>query len=113
MKDQKNNKQQYRNNSSIEAETTEVVSVSEEVVKEVIEESPAEVETTGPETKHGIIKGSMYVNVRREPWVDENVLEVLRLGDKVRILGAVDGFYKVSTTAHKIAYISKDFVEEE
>lgn len=112
MKDQKNNKQQYRNNSSIDAETTEVVSVSEEV-KEITEESPAEVETTGPETKNGIIKGSMYVNVRREPWVDENVLEVLRLGDKVKILGTVDGFYKVSTSAHKIAYISKDFVEEE
>lgn len=112
MKDQKNNKQQYRNNSSIEIETTEVTPIVEEV-KEVIEESPAEVETTGPETKNGIIKGSMYVNVRREPWVDENVLEVLRQGDKVKILGSVDGFYKVSTSTYKIAYISKDFVEEE
>lgn len=88
-----------------------------EVVKETMvttEVSPAEVETNGPETKNGIIDGAMFVKVRREPWTDDdNVLEVLRKGDKVTIFGKVDGFYKVSTSVNKVAYISSDFVKEE
>lgn len=88
-----------------------------EILKEstnITEKSPAEVETHGPETRNGSIHGAMLVAVRKEPWVDnDNVLEVLREGDKVTIFGKVDGFYKVSTSTNKIAYISSDFVKEE
>ena len=80
---------------------------------EVRDESPAEVETTGPETKNGIIDGAMNVKVRREPRIDaNNVVEILRKGDKVTILGKVDGFYMVSTSVNNVAYISSDFIRE-
>lgn len=82
--------------------------------EEITELSPAEMETNGPETKNGIIDGAMHVKVRREPWTgDDNVLEILRKGDRVTILGKVDGFYKVSTSVNKVAYISSDFIKEE
>lgn len=85
------------------------------IFEEVTEQSPAEVETTGPETKNGIITGAMYVNVRREPCLDDdNVLEILREGDKVKFVDMkIDGFYKVTTSTHSVAYISASFVKEE
>lgn len=89
---------------------------SKEDVEEIevfAELSPAEVETNGPETKYGIVEGANLVKVRREPWTDDdNVLEVLRTGDKVKILGKVDGFYKVSTAKNSVAYISSSFIKE-
>lgn len=88
----------------------------ETVVKETVEIrelSPAEVETIGPETKNGIVANSLHVKVRKEPSFEAEVLEVLRKGDKVVILGTENGFYKVSTSVNKLAYISLDFVEEE
>lgn len=101
-------KENNRNNRPSEKETVkETVMVTTEV-------SSAKVETNGPETKNGIIYGAMFVNVRREPWTDDgNVLEVLRKGDKVTILGMINGFYKVSTSMNKVAYISSDFIKEE
>lgn len=88
--------------------------VTDEPKVETAEVSHAEVETTGPETKNGVIINAMHVNVRREPWIDEdNVLEVLRKGDKVTILGKVNNFYKVSTSVNKVAYILSDWVKEE
>lgn len=100
-------KENNRNNRQPEKEIAKESLISTEV-------SPAEVEMNGPETKNGIIDGAMFVKVRREPWADDdNILEVLRNGDKVTILGKVDGFYKVSTTMNKIAYISSSFIKEE
>lgn len=90
-------------------------SIKDDIVKtEITEESSAEVKTTGPETKNGIVVNCLFVKVRREPWTDDNnVLEVLNKGDKVTILGMVDGFYKVSTRVNKVAYISSTFIKEE
>lgn len=81
------------------------------------EESPAEMETTGPETINGIITGtiinSVHVRARREPNIESDVIELLRKGDHVKILGNVAGFYKVETFTNNIAYILSDFVKEE
>lgn len=78
-----------------------------------METSPAEVETDGPETKNGIVENSLHVKVRKEPSYESDVLEVLRKGDKVNILGKSGEFYKVSTKVNKIAYISSDFIKED
>lgn len=78
-----------------------------------IEQSPAEVETTVPPTvTNGVIVNALLVNVRREPCLNADVLEVLRKGDKVAILEKGTEFWKVSTSVNKIAYISSDFVME-
>lgn len=82
-------------------------------VREIREVSPAELETTGPETKNGTVANSLYVNVRKEPSYESDVLEVLRKGDKVIVLGKSGEFYKVSTSVNKIAYISSEFIKEE
>lgn len=74
---------------------------------------PAEVETDGPETKNGIVKDCLHVKVRKEPGYDSDVLEILRAGDKVTILGKVGNFYRVSTSVNRDAYISSEFVGEE
>lgn len=88
----------------------------ETVVKEpteIRETSHAEVGAAGPETKNGIVANSLHVKVRKEPSFEADVLEVLRKGDKVVILGKEGEFYKVSTSVNKLAYISLDFIKEE
>lgn len=76
--------------------------------------SPAEVETMVSETiKNGIIVGALNVNVRKGPSLESEVLEVLRKGDKVKILDKDDKFYKISTSVNPVAYISFDFIKEE
>lgn len=82
-------------------------------VKKTRRESPAELETTGPETTNGTIINSLHVKVRKEPRYDADVLEVLRKGDKVIIHGKSGYFYQVSTNSNEIAYISSDFIKEE
>lgn len=77
------------------------------------EESHAEVEAAGPETINGIIANAGLVNVRKKPDPGSEVLETLRMGDKVTILGRNGGYYKVRTSAHREAYISVSLVKEE
>lgn len=77
------------------------------------DELPAELEQNGPETINGIISNSLFVKVRKEPSLESEVLETMRSGDKVRILGSVGDFYKVSTSVNKVAYIYSDFLKEE
>lgn len=77
------------------------------------EESHAEVETAGPETINGIIANAGLVNVRKKPDPESEVLETLRMGDKVTILGRDGGYYKVRTSIHREAYISVSLVKEE
>ena len=80
---------------------------------QITEQSPAEVETAGPETINGTIVKAVLVNVRKEPQIGSEVLETLRKGDKVVILEKSGDFYKVSTSVNKLAYISKEYVKEE
>lgn len=84
-----------------------------ELKKENTELSPAEVETTGPETKNGIVVNSLYVNVRRWPDKDSEVVETLRAGDKVVIYGKKGDFYEVSTSVNHRVYISSEYLKEE
>lgn len=79
---------------------------------EETEKSPAQVETRGPETINGTIVNSLLVNVRKEPSLESEVLEIVKKGDKVTILDKVKDFYKVETKSKIIAYISSNFVEE-
>lgn len=79
----------------------------------ITEESHAEVETAGPETINGIIANAGLVNVRKKPDPKSEVLETLRMGDKVTILGRDGGYYKVRTSIHREAYISVSLVKEE
>lgn len=87
--------------------------VSEEIDKVIRESSPAEVETTVPETdKYGKIANALHVNVRKEPNLQAEVLEVLREGDQVKLLDKLPNFWEVSTSTHSIAYIASEFIEE-
>lgn len=80
---------------------------------EAQETSSAEVETTGPETKNGIIINSLFVNIRSEANPESDVIGIMRKGDKVNILGREGGFHKISTDLYKFAYISSEFIKEE
>lgn len=80
--------------------------------QQITEESPAEVETNGPETKNGIIVKSLHVKVRREPSYESEVMELLRRGDRVIIHGKVGEFYKISTSTNKFVYIAAAYVKE-
>lgn len=86
----------------------------EEPLTEIKEESPSDVETTVPPTvTNGEIINALNVKVRKTPNPESKVLEVLRKGDKVKVLEKGDDFWKVSTSVNKIAYISSNFIKEE
>lgn len=85
----------------------------EEEVKETTEKSPAEVETSVPETVNGIVVNTLNVNVRRWPDKDSEVVETLRAGDQVVIYGKRGDFYEVSTTVNHRVYISSEYLKEE
>lgn len=87
--------------------------VSEEIDKVIRESSPAEVETPVPNTeKNGKIANTLYVNVRKEPNLQAEVLEVLREGDQVKLLDKLPNFWEVSTSTHSVAYVASEFIEE-
>lgn len=82
-------------------------------INEDTEYSPAEVEKNGPETKNGIVTNTLHVKARRGPSSESEVVEILRKGDRVAIIGKVDGYYKVRTSVNYPVYISSDFITEE
>lgn len=84
-----------------------------DVVETITEQSSAEVETTGPETKNGIITNALFVKLRQEPNFNSEVVMVLRKDDVVTIVGKHGDFYKVTTKSNKVGYISSPFVKEE
>lgn len=80
----------------------------------VEEESPVEVETNGgPETRTGTIVDREYVNVRKKPSMEADILEVMRKGDKVIILDEGKTFTKVKTSVNPVGYIHNDFLKED
>ncbi len=85
----------------------------DDVIKEpIIEKSHAEVETNGPQTKNGIVRNSIFVNVRKEPSLESAVLDTVRRGTKVSIIDTSGSFYKI-LLGDSMGYISKIYVEEE
>lgn len=80
--------------------------------KEIKEESPAEVETTGPETINGVIVHCINVKVRKKASTESDPVEILRVGDKVHIHRQVKDFYEVDTSINKRVYILKAFVRQ-
>lgn len=105
-------RKKYINNTT-EAIIDAEMELNREFEEEITETSPAEVETHGPKTINGTIINSLFVNVRREPSFESEVIEVLRKGDRVIILGKDGDFYKVSTSINKTAYIYFEFIKEE
>lgn len=88
--------------------------VKAEVEKVIRDTSPAEMETPVPPTvRNGEIVNTLQVRVRKEPSFESEVVEVLRKGDKVKILKREGDFWKVSTSMNKIAYISSEFIKED
>lgn len=97
-----------------EIEELEVKEESKE--QETKEWSPAKAETTVPKTvTNGIIVNAVHVNVRKEPNRESPVVEILRSGDKVKLLekNEKSEFWKISTSTNKVAYISSKFIKEE
>lgn len=85
----------------------------DDLIKEPItEKSHAEVETNGPQTKNGIVRNSIFVNIRKEPNLESEVLDTVRRGTKVTITDIVGSFYKI-LLGEDVGYISKIYVEEE
>lgn len=80
--------------------------------KEPEHTSPAEMETTGPETKYGVVAHAKRVNVRNQPSLVAEVLEIIHEGDKVVILAKLPNFYKVATGNSPEAYIDSRYIEE-
>lgn len=108
-------RRKYENNTTEALIDAEMELYKEFEQEETAETSLAEVETTTvpPTGINGEIINTLYVKVRREPNFDSEVLEVLRKGDKVKVLEKGNGFWKVSTSVNKIAYISSEFIKEE
>lgn len=87
--------------------------LSEEAIQKK-EESPAKVETSRNQIiRTGVVVNTSYVNVRKAANPEADVLEILRGGDKVAIIGDSKDFYKVKTSTNPVAYISSDFLKEE
>lgn len=75
--------------------------------------SPAEVETTGPETINGIIANALSVNAREAASPSARVMEVLTKGERVQIIGESNGYYLVQTSRGHIVYVLSKFVSKE
>lgn len=88
--------------------------IYEDAKKEERVSPSAEMEAMAPKTKMGTIVNSVVVKIRKEPNLKSDILEILQKGDKIRIRKKLDnGFYEVSTSAHSIAFILSDFIEED
>lgn len=81
--------------------------------EEKIEESHAEVETTGPETINGTVVNAIHVNIRTTPDPDSEVIRLAEAGEKVKIVGKKNGFYEVETGVGRTGFILSDFIKEE
>lgn len=75
--------------------------------------SPADVETTVPPTdKNGEIVNALLVKARKKADKESEVVEFLRKGTKVKILGQEKGFYKISISETE-GYIMSEYIKEE
>lgn len=64
-----------------------------------------------PATRSGIVI-KKFVNVRRFPSRNGEVLGRVQQNDKLEILGQEDGYYKIKYKKYPEAYIADHFVEE-
>lgn len=76
------------------------------------EQSSAEVETIGPETKNGIISNAISVRVRKEPNLESDIIDVLSGGSKVTIISEINDFYKVLFDNKKEGYVYSELIKE-
>lgn len=108
-------RRKYENNTTEALIDAEMELTKEFEQEETAEMSPAEVETTTvpPTVRNGEIINALHVKVRRDPSFESEVLEILRKGDKVKILEKGVGFWKIKTSTNPIAYIAAEYIKEE
>lgn len=75
--------------------------------------TPCSLESSGPETINGIIGFYIFVKARKAPNCWSEVVETLKSGDKVIIIGKTGEFCKVITGNGNIAYVFSDCIKEE
>lgn len=62
----------------------------------------------------GVVCNSKYVNLRRSPIANGQVIDVLENGDRGVIVEKVSGFYKIKVIKNgKIGYIAEHYFREE
>lgn len=76
------------------------------------DQSPAQVETNGPETKYGIVVNCLHLLMWKEPAAWSKEMGVLIEGAKVEILEKVDNFYKICV-AGIVSYVVSEYIKEE
>lgn len=84
-----------------------------QIDEKITEKSSADLGTMAPETKTGKIIGSVFVNVRKGPTRDAEVIGTIAKASPVTIVDKVGDFYKVTTKKYKEGYIFSTFVEED
>lgn len=77
------------------------------------DESPAELETPGPETsKNGIVFNAPHVRIRSNPDYESSVIDVLDCGEPLKIHENLGEFSKISTSRYSNVYIASKFIKE-
>ena len=66
-----------------------------------------------PVSSSGTVANAKYVHVRESPSKTGASLGLLYKGEKLEILGLVDGYYKIKYKRHKEAYVAEHFIEED
>lgn len=101
------------NTSSSDVETNESGFEDTNQTETEVESLTTEETKTEPKTVNGVVHGASLVNVRKEPKKEDgNVVDRLREGDKVEIVGKEDEFYKINY-GRRVGYISCEFCKEE
>lgn len=90
------------------AEVKEVKEVKAEALKKV--EEPRETKT--PYKKYAKVVGCTQLNVRKEPYIQASVIEILEAGAKVETYGTEKDFTKVHTQRGMNGFCMTDYLEE-
>ena len=117
----KNKKDEIPDSNNEEGVNTdlEIEEKIEEEQPEVLNEENTNSEIEEPKTMFGIVK-CKKLNVRKEPNVDSEVIEIIKEGTKIEIYGEDDDFYIVNNIHNgdelikqlpDNAYCMKEFIE--
>lgn len=84
----------------------------DEEPKEKKSVTSTEEKSNGPKTVNGVISNASLVNLREAASTSSKVLEVLKEGERVKILEKRDGFCKVFTSSNRAGYAVSKYVKE-
>lgn len=63
--------------------------------------------------KYGIVYNCLYLNARKDSSTDAEIITVLPIDTKVKILGTKKGFYKIELEDGDIAFVMKEFINKQ